>query len=69
MATFATLFAAVLVLVGVSLGILVLIDGKRQKKPGCSGNHECVVYKGERVTCPACELREHQAAQAGTRKQ
>ena len=56
-------FLIVLVLVSVPLGLLGLINRLRKKQPGCSGNHDCVVYKGERVTCPSCELREHKAAQ------
>ncbi len=64
MATFLTLFAVALVLVGIPLGILGLINGLRKKQPGCSGNHDCVVYKGEKVTCPSCDLREFKAAQA-----
>ncbi len=68
MTTFITLFTTVLVLVGIPLGILAWINGLRRKKPGCSGNHDCVVYKGERITCPSCDLREHQAAQAKMQK-
>jgi len=65
---FITLFTAVLVLVGIPLGILALINGLRKEAPGCSGNHDCVVYKGERITCPSCDLREHQTAQANAKK-
>ncbi len=68
MMAFITLFGAVLVLVGVPLGILALRNGVRREKPGCSGNHDCVVYKGERITCPSCDLREYQAALAKSRK-
>jgi len=68
MAMFIVLFAVVLVLGGVPLGILALLNGLRREKPGCSGNHDCVVYKGERITCPSCDLREYQAAQAKIRK-
>lgn len=53
----------VMVLVGIPLGILATINGVRKKQPGCSGSHDCVVYKGERVTCPSCDLREYKAAQ------
>ncbi len=58
---FITLFAAALLLTGIPLGILALINTLRKKQPGCSGNHDCVVYKGEKVQCPSCELRESQA--------
>jgi len=68
MLAFVTLFAVVLVLVGIPLGILALANGVRRGKPGCSGNHDCVVYKGERITCPSCDLREYQAAQADVRE-
>ena len=64
MATFLALFAVALILVGIPLGILGLINGLRKKQPGCSGNHDCVVYKGEKVTCPSCDLREFKTAQA-----
>ena len=66
MTTFLTLFSAAVVLVGIPLGILGLINGLRKKQPGCSGNHDCVVYKGERVTCPSCDLREFKAALAAS---
>ena len=69
MKAFIILFAVVLVLVGISLGILALINGLRRRKPSCSGNHDCVVYKGERITCPSCDLREYQAAVADVHKQ
>ncbi len=62
MTTFLALFVAALVLVGIPLGILGLINKLRKKQPGCSGNHDCVVYKGERITCPSCDLREYKAA-------
>jgi hypothetical protein len=45
------------------MGILALINALRKKQPGCSGSHDCVVYKGEKVQCPSCELREFKAAQ------
>jgi hypothetical protein len=63
MTTFLALFAAALVLMGIPLGILGLINGLRKKHPGCSGSHDCVVYKGEKVTCPSCDLREFKATQ------
>jgi hypothetical protein len=50
-------------LVGIPLGILALINSLRKKQPGCSGSHDCVVYKGEKVQCPSCELREIKASQ------
>ena len=61
MITFVTLFTVVLVLVGIPLGILGTINALRKKHPGCSGSHDCVVFKGERVTCPSCDLRELKA--------
>ncbi len=64
MITFLTLFAVAVVLIGIPLGILGLINGLRKKQPGCSGNHDCVVYKGEKVTCPSCDLREYKASLA-----
>jgi hypothetical protein len=63
MTYFITLFALALLLVGIPLGILALINSLRKKQPGCSGSHDCVVYKGEKVQCPSCELREYKAAQ------
>jgi len=61
MMTFFTLFVVALILVGIPIGILGLINALRKQQPGCSGNHDCVVYKGERVTCPSCDLRELKA--------
>ena len=61
MTTFITLFAVVFLFVGIPLGILALINALRKKQPGCSGSHDCVVYKGEKVQCPSCELREFKA--------
>lgn len=63
MTYFITLFVLAFLLVGVPLGILALINSLRKKQPGCSGSHDCVVYKGEKVQCPSCELREFKAAQ------
>ena len=63
MTYFMILFAVVFLLVGIPLGILALINALRKKQPGCSGSHDCVVYKGEKVQCPSCELREFKAAQ------
>lgn len=62
MTTFMTLFSVVLVLVGIPLGVLGLVNRLRKKQPGCSGDHDCVVYKGEKVQCPSCEMREYKAA-------
>jgi hypothetical protein len=64
MTTFLTLFAVAVILIGIPLGILGLINGLRKKQPGCSGSHDCVVYKGEKVTCPSCDLREYKASLA-----
>ncbi len=64
MATFLTLFLAAFLIVGVPLGILATVNALRKKQPGCSGSHDCVVYKGEKVQCPSCELREFQAETA-----
>ena len=61
MTTFLTLFAIVLLFVGTPLGILASINALRKRQPGCSGSHDCVVYKGEKVQCPSCELREFKA--------
>ena len=69
MTTFVSLFTAALVLIGIPIGILGIINTLRKKQPGCSGNHECVVYKGERVTCPSCDLRELKAEIAAKKQQ
>ena len=69
MTTFIVLFAVALLLVGIPLGILGLINALRKKQPGCSGSHDCVVYKGEKVTCPSCDLREFKASLAAQQKQ
>lgn len=61
MTTFFSLFSAALLIVAVPLGILALINALRKKQPGCSGSHDCVVYKGEKVMCPSCELKELKA--------
>jgi len=62
MNSFIKLFIFVLFTIGIPLGILALINALRKKQPGCSGSHDCVVYKGEKVQCPSCELREYKAA-------
>ena len=64
MSAFILLFVSAVVLVGIPLGILCLINRLRRKKTGCAGNHECVVYKGERITCPSCDQREYDAEQS-----
>ena len=64
MTHFITLFAVAFLLVVIPLGILALINSVRKKQPGCSGSHDCVVYKGEKVQCPSCELREFKAQQS-----
>jgi len=64
MTDFFVLFAIALILVGIPVGILGLINALRKNQPGCSGSHDCVVYKGEKVTCPSCDLREFKAAMA-----
>ena len=69
MVSFIKLFSVVLVLVAVPLAVLALINALRKKQPGCSGSHDCVVYKGEKVQCPSCELREFQAAQQAAKTQ
>jgi hypothetical protein len=69
MTTFITLFAAVLFMVGLPIGILATINSLRKKQPGCSGSHDCVVYKGEKVQCPSCELREFKAELAARKLQ
>ena len=69
MTTFSTLFAVVLILIGIPIGILGLINALRKRQPGCSGSHDCVVFKGERVTCPSCDLRELKAEIAAKKQQ
>jgi hypothetical protein len=69
MTTFLTLFAAALLFIGIPLGILATINTFRKKQPGCSGSHDCVVYKGEKVQCPSCELREFKAELAAQKLQ
>ncbi|MEN7973406.1 MAG: hypothetical protein ABFR47_06190 [Verrucomicrobiota bacterium] len=66
MTIFITLFVFALVLTGIPLGILGLINKMRKQQTGCSGNHDCVVYKGEKVQCPSCELREYNATMASS---
>lgn len=69
MVSFLKLFGVAIVVVGIPLALLAIINGLRKKQPGCSGSHDCVVYKGEKVQCPSCELREYRAAQQAANKQ
>jgi hypothetical protein len=69
MTTFVTLFVIALIFIAVPIGILGLINGLRKSHPGCSGTHDCVVFKGERVTCPSCDLRELKAEIAAKKQQ
>ncbi|MDZ8117885.1 hypothetical protein [Pontiella agarivorans] len=69
MTTFLTLFAVVSFFIAVPLGILASINALRKKQPGCSGSHDCVVYKGEKVMCPSCELKELKAEIAAAQQQ
>ena len=61
MTAFITLFAIVALFITVPLGVLGLVNALRKTRPGCSGDHDCVVYKGEKVQCPSCELKEYKA--------
>lgn len=58
MELFITLFIAVAVLMTLLLSALAIANRLRANRPGCSGNHECVTFNGEKIECPACELRE-----------
>lgn len=69
MNTFITLFTLALLFTAVPLGILASINALRKKQPGCSGSHDCVVYKGEKVMCPSCELKELKAEIAAAQQQ
>jgi hypothetical protein len=68
MSAYLTLFIFVSLFIAVPLGLLAMINALRKKQPGCSGSHDCVVYKGEKVQCPSCELREFKAQQLSTRQ-
>ncbi|MBN2162180.1 MAG: hypothetical protein JXR25_06260 [Pontiellaceae bacterium] len=68
MIPFLKLFAVVIVVIALPMGILALINSMRKKQPGCSGSHDCVVYKGEKVQCPSCELREFKAAKEAEKR-
>ncbi|MDF7799531.1 hypothetical protein P4C99_08645 [Pontiellaceae bacterium B1224] len=61
MNTFLSMFTIALLFIAVPIGILATINALRKKQPGCSGSHDCVVYKGEKVMCPSCELKELKA--------
>ena len=61
MTTFLSMFSISLLLIAIPIGILATINALRKKQPGCSGSHDCVVYKGEKVMCPSCELKELKA--------
>jgi len=61
MSAFLTLFIVALLFTAIPLGILATINTVRKKQPGCSGTHDCVVYKGEKVMCPSCEIKELKA--------
>jgi len=54
--------ASTIILFAVPLSVLGIINKLRDRQPGCSGSHDCVVYKGEKVMCPSCEIREFKAA-------
>lgn len=69
MNTFLALFTVSLVFVAIPLGILASINTLRKKQPGCSGTHDCVVYKGEKVMCPSCEIKELKAEIAAAQQQ
>jgi hypothetical protein len=68
MTNFISLFAMAILLIGIPLGLLAGINLLRKKQPGCSGSHDCVVYKGEKVMCPSCELKELKAEIAAARQ-
>jgi DNA-binding helix-hairpin-helix protein with protein kinase domain len=68
MTLFIKLFIGAMVVVGIPLAVLATINALRKKQPGCSGSHDCVVYKGEKVQCPSCELREYQATRLQTNR-
>ncbi|WP_372794836.1 hypothetical protein [Pontiella sp.] len=69
MNAFLTLFMVALLFTAIPLGILASINALRKKHPGCSGTHDCVVYKGEKVMCPSCELKELKAEIAAAQQQ
>ena len=61
MKIFTLLLTATLILFVIPVGILGFINRIRDRQPGCSGSHDCVIYKGEKVMCPSCEIREFKA--------
>lgn len=61
MKIFTLLLITTLILFVIPVGILGLINRIRDRQPGCSGSHDCVIYKGEKVMCPSCEIREFKA--------
>ena len=58
MKIFTLMLITTLILFAIPVGILGLINRIRDRQPGCSGSHDCVIYKGEKVMCPSCEIRE-----------
>jgi hypothetical protein len=62
---FIILFAIATLFITAGIGLLGTINALRKNQPGCSGNHDCVTYKGEKIQCPSCELKEYQAQLAG----
>ena len=61
MKIFTLLLITTLILFVIPISILGLINLIRDRQPGCSGSHDCVIYKGEKVMCPSCEIREFKA--------
>lgn len=61
MKIFTLLLVTTLIVFAIPVGILGLINLIRDRQPGCSGSHDCVIYKGEKVMCPSCEIREFKA--------
>ena len=62
MQIFILLLLSTIIIFLVPIFILGLINIIRDRQPGCTGSHDCVIYKGERVTCPSCEIREFKAS-------
>jgi len=62
MKLFALLLLSTIFVFLIPICILGIINIARDRQPGCSGSHDCVIYKGERVTCPSCEIREFKEA-------
>tara|TARA_X000000368_G_scaffold324038_1_gene261102 strand:+ start:1088 stop:1309 length:222 start_codon:yes stop_codon:yes gene_type:complete len=61
MKIFVLLLITTIILFAIPICILGLINRIRDRQPGCSGSHDCVIYKGEKVMCPSCEIREFKA--------